>query len=168
MGKATYLFWLLFGNIIFVSSAQNVIPPHVKERIDSLVATVMEVEHVPAFGLSIVKKNGDLSYNTGYGLRDRENNLSADNNTLFAIGSITKSFTAILVVKYLSENHPTLGGSVLDVPIQVLAPDYGFILGDKYRSEKITFRDLLAHRVCTLPESAGFWVQALTDEKDFY
>lgn len=168
MWKTICLFCLLLGNLIIFISAQNVIPPDVKERIDSLVNNLMETEHVPAFGLSIVKKNGDLLYSAGYGLRDPEKNLNADADTIFGIGSVTKSFTAIVVVKYLSETFTSFGESVLDVPIQILAPDYNFILGDKYRSEKVTFRDLLAHRVCSLWEAVGFWVKALTDEKDFF
>lgn len=97
MGNPKYLFCFLLENLVVITSAQNVIPPEVQERIDSFVANLMEVEHVPAFVLSIVKRNGDLLYNTGYGLRDRENNLNADANTLFSIASITKSFTAIVV-----------------------------------------------------------------------
>ncbi|OXA48816.1 Protein flp, partial [Folsomia candida] len=144
MWKTICLFCLLLGNLIIFISAQNVIPPDVKERIDSLVNNLMETEHVPAFGLSIVKKNGDLLYSAGYGLRDPEKNLNADADTIFGIGSVTKSFTAIVVVKYLSETFTSFGESVLDVPIQILAPDYNFILGDnrqRYAPELCGFRD---------------------------
>lgn len=159
---------LFLASLILTSftSAQNGIPPETRIQIDSLIDAVMQTQNVSALGLSIVF--GESVYNKGYGLRDRENGLPAGNNTLFAIGSISKSFTAIVIIKYLSERYPTLGGSVLDVPIRILAPSYNFTLGDRYRSEKVTFKDLLAHRVCTLPEYTGMWVSAYEGEDDFY
>lgn len=162
-------FQTIFLSLLFtIISAQNVIPPETQTQIDALVEALMQTEHVPAFALSITKNNGEILYNKGYGLRDREKNVTADADTLFGIGSVTKSFTAVVIVKYLSERFPDLGASVLDTPIRVLAPSYNFTLGDKYRSEKVTFKDLLAHRVCTLPESVGMWVEAYEGEDDFY
>ena len=70
------------------------------------------------------------------------------NQTLFSIGSITKSVTGLLVVKVLSEKFPQLGESVLDTPIIQLAPNLNFTFSDRFRSEFTTFRDLLSHRTC--------------------
>ncbi|OXA42167.1 Protein flp [Folsomia candida] len=161
---------ILLIPLIFIplASSQNVIPPETQQRIDSLISSVIDQQHVPAFVLSIIKNNGELLYKTGYGERDRENGLPADSDSLFSIGSITKSFTAMITVKFLSERFPELGQLVLDTPIRALAPSYDFVLGDRYRSEAVTFRDLLAHRVCYLPEYTGMWVQTYTDSKDFF
>ncbi|OXA47580.1 uncharacterized protein LOC110855704 [Folsomia candida] len=163
--KFIYFFALIF--IPFVST-QNVIPPETQHQIDLLISNVMNQQNVPALAISIIKNNGELLYKTGYGQRDRENRLPADSDTLFSIGSITKSFTAVIAVKFLHENFPELGQSVLDTPIQTLAPSYDFVLGDRYRSEKVTFRDLLAHRVCYLPEYTGMWVQTFNNSRDFF
>ncbi|OXA45342.1 Beta-lactamase [Folsomia candida] len=163
------LVYFFFASIFipFIST-QNVIPPETQHQIDLFISNVMNQQNVPALAISIIKNNGELLYKTGYGQRDRENRLPADSDTLFSIGSLTKSFTAVIAVKFLHENFPELGQSVLDTPIRTLAPSYDFVLGDRYRSGSVTFRDLLAHRVCYLPEYTGMWVQAYNDSREFF
>ncbi|XP_021959581.1 beta-lactamase-like protein 3 [Folsomia candida] len=137
-----------------------------KAQIDQLILEVMEKEKIPAQSLSIVKKDGSLLYNRGYGDRDVEHNLPAGPETLFAIGSATKSFTAVLVAKTLHEMYPAMGKNVLDVPIRELAPGYNFTLGDRFRSERVTFKDILAHRVCIKQEVSGLVSQAFNGTED--
>jgi D-alanyl-D-alanine carboxypeptidase len=61
--------------------------------IDAIVHRQMALQHVS--GLTIgVGRNGRLLFARGYGLRDRARRLSADAGTRYAIGSITKQFTA--------------------------------------------------------------------------
>lgn len=55
--------------------------------------------------ISIIQNN-DVLFQEGFGLRDVENNLPVDENTLFGIGSVTKSFTsAALVSEKLSKSN---------------------------------------------------------------
>lgn len=58
-------------------------------HIDSLIA------EYHAVGLSVaVVEDGKTVYENGFGYRDFENQLAADANTLYGIGSCTKAFTA--------------------------------------------------------------------------
>ncbi|CAL8128956.1 unnamed protein product [Orchesella dallaii] len=43
-----------------------------------------------------------------------------------------------------------MGELVLDTPIIKLLPDSNFTLVDRFRTEHVTFRDLLAHRLCVI------------------
>lgn len=59
-------------------------------QIDTLVGLYMNGNHVPGLGLAIVENNGTSAFAKGYGQSRIESNTPATNNTLFAIGSITK------------------------------------------------------------------------------
>ncbi|OXA49225.1 uncharacterized protein LOC110854540 [Folsomia candida] len=164
---------LLFSTLILLTSAapsahpnNDVIPPEILLEIDTMIRASMERQHVPAFGVALVK--GDATYAKTYGLRDVENNLPADGNTLFGIGSLSKAFAALVVTRTLRDLHPEMGEAVLDTPIATLAPSFNLTLGDRYRSEQVTFRDLLAHRVCALQELSGLLSQAYEGKEDFY
>ncbi|OXA40766.1 Beta-lactamase [Folsomia candida] len=160
------LIFVIIGNI--VSAQENVIPPELQVDIDALSSSWMTLQNTPGLGLAITRGAGELVYARGYGFRDVENRLQVDPTTLFGIGSITKSFTATVVIKKLNEMFPELDVAVLDTPIRVLAPGYNFILSDRYRTGSTTFRDLLSHKVCTFPELTGMFVQSYTGSDDMY
>lgn len=106
--------------------------------LDAYVAKVREAFQVPALGVAVVHKDRTLVAK-GYGLRDRENQQPADADTLFAIGSSTKAFTA-LTVALLAED----GKLALDDPVREHLP--GFALHDEYASRNLTVEGLLCHR----------------------
>jgi CubicO group peptidase (beta-lactamase class C family) len=70
--------------------AQNQIPPAMQQEIDSLIEEMMISQNIPGFGLAITKNNGEIHYTRGYGYADLESRNTADAETLFGIGSITK------------------------------------------------------------------------------
>lgn len=116
--------------------------------IDDFVENFMRNHQIPGLGLSVVR-NGTVLMSKGYGMRNISAGLASDENTLFPIGSITKTFVAVLVVKTLNELYPQRGVAVLDIPIaQLIPPTVNFTLSDRYRAEQTTFRDILAHRHC--------------------
>ncbi|KAG4068093.1 hypothetical protein HA402_001518 [Bradysia odoriphaga] len=119
--------------------------------IDNFVENVfMRSNQIPGVGLSVIR-NGTVLMSKGYGMRNITANRASDGNTLFSIGSITKSFVAVLVVKTLNELYPQRGAAVLDIPIaQLIPPTVNFTFSDRYRAEQTTFRDILAHRTCLL------------------
>lgn len=58
--------------------------------IDDLVENIfMENNRIPGLGISVVR-NGTVLMSKGYGMKNISAGLSADGNTLFAIGSLTK------------------------------------------------------------------------------
>ncbi len=86
-------------------------------------------------GSALIAENGKVILKKGYGLANMEWDIPNQPNTKFRLGSISKQFTAFLIVK-LAED----GKLKLDVPITTYLPDYPKETGDK-----ITIHHLLTH-----------------------
>ncbi len=77
--------------------------PDQQAGIDAIARKQLAAQHVA--GLTIgVGRNGKVLFARGYGLRDRAGHLAADADTAYAIGSITKQFTAS-AVWLLAQQH---------------------------------------------------------------
>ena len=86
-------------------------------------------------GSALVAENGKVIFKKGFGLANMEWNIPNQSDTKFRLGSITKQFTAFLIVKLAEE-----GKIKLDVPITTYLPDY-----PKENGDKITIHHLLTH-----------------------
>ncbi|WP_456313642.1 serine hydrolase [Pseudomonas shirazensis] len=86
-------------------------------------------------GSALVSENGKVILQKGYGSANMEWNIPNQPDTKFRLGSISKQFTALLIVKLAEE-----GKIKLDVPITTYLPDYPKETGDK-----ITIHHLLTH-----------------------
>lgn len=94
--------------------------------------------NVPGVAVAIVQKDRVI-FARGFGLRDVEQRLPVTPNTLFAIGSCTKAFTAVTVLMSAEEGKLAL----TDSPKKYLPY---FKLRDPEADGKITIGDLLCHR----------------------
>lgn len=99
----------------------------------------MQTWKVPGLAIAVVQ-NGQVIYSHGFGLRDVKDNLAVDSKTIFAIGSISKSFTA-LSMGILNDE----GKLDWDKPVRQYLPD--FQMYDPVVSDRMTPRDLISHRV---------------------
>lgn len=86
-------------------------------------------------GSALVAENGKVILKKGFGLANMEWNIPNQPDTKFRLGSITKQFTALLIVKLAEE-----GKLKLDVPITTYLPDY-----PKENGDIITIHNLLTH-----------------------
>jgi CubicO group peptidase (beta-lactamase class C family) len=86
-------------------------------------------------GSALVSENGKVILQKGYGSANMEWNIPNQPDTKFRLGSISKQFTALLIVKLAEESKIKL-----DVPITTYLPDYPKETGDK-----ITIHNLLTH-----------------------
>ncbi|TDT46159.1 CubicO group peptidase (beta-lactamase class C family) [Maribacter spongiicola] len=68
-----------------------------KTKLDTYFNTLEE--HNKFMGSVAVSKNGEIIYSKSTGFADAENNIKATEKTKYRIGSISKSFTAVLVLK---------------------------------------------------------------------
>lgn len=68
------------------------------ESFDIAISTFLEKWNVPGASLAVAK-DGKLLLAKGYGLADKENNLPATEQTLFRMGSINKTLTAVIVLQ---------------------------------------------------------------------
>ncbi|TCC89066.1 serine hydrolase [Pedobacter frigiditerrae] len=106
--------------------------------IDSVLNKVLKDQHIAGFAVAVVKGN-EVIYSKGFGYRDIENKKPVTPNTLFAIGSSTKAFTASLL-GLLEKN----GKLKLDDKAISHLPTLRF--NNDEMNNQITIRDLMAHR----------------------
>lgn len=94
--------------------------------------------HIPALGVAVVH-DGQVVFAQAYGFADAEKETPADANTLFAVASNTKAFTAAALAQLVDD-----GLVQWDDPVRKYLP--WFTLYDPFVSEAMTVRDLLCHR----------------------
>ncbi|MBV8052139.1 MAG: serine hydrolase [Acidobacteriaceae bacterium] len=114
-------------------------PSAVLENLDQFVSAQMQQWKVPGLAIAVVQ-NGQVIYSHGFGVRDVKGNLPVTTKTIFAIGSISKSFTALSMGRLNDE-----GKLDWDKPVRQYLPE--FQMYDPVASERMTPRDLISHRV---------------------
>lgn len=119
-----------------------------RPEFDNLVKKAMARWAVPGLAIAAIK-DGKIVHLKAYGLAVPEAQLPATTETMFAIGSITKSFTSTLMVMLADE-----GMLDLDRPITGYLPDFEFM--NKNMTASITARDLLSHRT-GMPRHDVLW-----------
>jgi CubicO group peptidase (beta-lactamase class C family) len=122
------------------SQAQR-LAPELQPRLDAVAKAIEEKRNelgIPGLSLVIVKDD-KVIYQAGHGFKDLERRLPVTPDTLFAIGSCTKAFTATAVVMSADEGKLSLEHS----PKKYL--QY-FKLQDPDADARVTVRDLLSHR----------------------
>lgn len=125
-----------------------------QEYVDETVEAAMEENNAPGLSISITGPAGD--YTKAYGRKNKSEALSLEDH--FRIGSITKSFTAIAVLKQIEEGNleftDTVDEFVSEIP----------------NGSEITVRHLLSMRsgVFEYQEDAAFKVKfALNPNMEF-
>jgi CubicO group peptidase (beta-lactamase class C family) len=108
------------------------------ESVERFVAEQLAAWEVPGCAVAAVK-DGRVELAGGWGLRDRDAGLPVTQDTLFAIGSATKAFTATTVGAIVDE-----GLLEWDRPLRDYVP--GVRLHDPFVSDRLTIVDLLSHR----------------------
>jgi len=102
-------------------------------KVDAIAANFLT--QPGAAGLSIAIARGDeIIVNKAYGFADVELNVPADAETMFRIGSVTKQFTAALIMKFIEQ-----GKLSLDDTLATLLPEF-----HDY-ADAVTLRQLLNH-----------------------
>jgi len=112
--------------------------PNALAGFDDFARAVMGDWQVPGLTLGVVQ-DGETIYCAGYGFADVENATVATSDTMFAIGSITKSFTVAGLGILVDEGRLDWDAAVRDV-----LP--GFALADPLATAHTTARDMVTHR----------------------
>lgn len=101
--------------------------------VDSLVADFQKEN--PSVGLSVsVRKSGKPLHEKGYGWQDKESKIPASNQTIYRLGSISKSVTAVATMQLVES-----GKLDLKTSISTYIPEW------KSTKPKITLEQLLSH-----------------------
>jgi len=105
--------------------------------IDSAVAQAMSSQNIPALAVAIVK-SGTIVYSKAYGQADRERNITATPQTLFAIASCSKMITAVAVMQLVEQGKMRLDADINTyLPFSVRNPNFPAV--------PITVQMLLTH-----------------------
>ena len=121
----TLIALLLFCNLSFSQS--------ITEQLDKLINTYSEYGKFN--GSVLVANQGKVIFKKGFGIANMEWDIPNKPNTKHRLGSITKQFTAMLILQLAAENKLDL-----QAPITTYLPDYPKETGDK-----ITIHQLLTH-----------------------
>ncbi len=127
--------------------------------IDAYIREAMAEWKIPGLAIAVVK-DGEVILSKGYGYRDADEELPVTPRTLFAIGSITKSFTVTLLGMIEDE-----GKVDWDEPVRSYLPD--FELSDEVATEYMTPRDLVTHR-SGLPRHDVLWYGSPLTRRELY
>ncbi len=119
-----------------------------KSKLENLIKSLLIEHNTPSVQIAVIK-DGEILLNDAYGYSDVENKIIADKETIYNIGSATKSFTATAIAKLVEEKKLEW-----DKPVKSYLSD--FEMYDSYVTEELTVRDLLCHR-CGLPRHDIIW-----------
>ncbi|WP_394759084.1 serine hydrolase domain-containing protein [Flavobacterium sp.] len=122
---------ILFGAFIFSLniSAQQ------KTRFDKIDSLLVHLNQNNKFmGQVCIREAGNIVFEKAYGFSDVENNIKANKSTKYKIGSITKTFTAVMIMQLVEERKLKL-----DTKLAKFYPQIS-------NADKITIHDLLHHR----------------------
>ena len=107
-------------------------------KIDSIVNSAMSI--MPHAGIAVaVVKDGVVVHSAGYGLASADTKEKVDENTMFAIASNTKSFTAAALAILVDEGKLNWNDKVVEY-----VPE--FTMYDPYVTANFNIQDLLTHR----------------------
>ncbi|TCD00172.1 serine hydrolase [Pedobacter psychroterrae] len=125
--------------------------------LDTTMQRVIKNWNVAGFAVAVVEKN-KVVYAKGFGYRDVEKKLPVTANTLFPIGSVTKSFTTSLIGQLEAE-----GKLNIDKPVNAFMPSLRFYNNDMNNS--INLKDMMSHRT-GLPRHDISWYLFNTNARD--
>ncbi len=128
----SFLFTLLFISALFGQTKEQL------EILDKYYQKTLAEWHIP--GMAIAITNGDsIIFSKGYGYANLDQKTKVDGNTLFAIASNTKAFTAASIGQLVEEKKLKFSYKVIDyLPYYKLYNDY--------TTQNETIEDLLSHR----------------------
>jgi CubicO group peptidase (beta-lactamase class C family) len=128
-------------------------------EIDRIAEDFTSVNHVPGAAWGIVI-DGELVHAGVTGYRDLPSKSPVTQDSVFRIASMTKSFTAISILKLRDE-----GKRSLDDPAEKYVPELKALVYPTSDSPKITIRHLLSHAT-GFPEDNPWGDQQLADTDD--
>ncbi|MGA9768513.1 MAG: serine hydrolase domain-containing protein [Blastocatellia bacterium] len=103
------------------------------EKIEKAITAAMSRQNIPGLSVAVVTDQ-KLRWSNGYGLADLENYIPAKTATVYRLGSISKTITAIAVMQLVER-----GKLDLDAPVQKYCPAF------PQKQWPVTTRQLLGH-----------------------
>ncbi|HRJ04148.1 MAG TPA: serine hydrolase, partial [Ignavibacteria bacterium] len=118
--------------LLFVLSHQV----HSQEKVQKIDELILKYNALGQFnGAVLVAEDGKIILSKGYGMQDFENSIPNNSETKFRLASVTKQFTAMLIMQLAEKGKIKLEGKLTDY-----LPYYRKDTGDK-----ITISQILSH-----------------------
>ncbi len=105
-------------------------------RLCEVISDSMQKVGIPGVAVGVI--SDDQEFSAGFGVTNVDHPLPVDADTLFQIGSTTKTFTGTAVMRLVE-----MGKLALDEPVRIYLPD--FAVRDADASARVTIRHLLIH-----------------------
>jgi CubicO group peptidase (beta-lactamase class C family) len=131
-----------------------VVTAAMRADLEAFTAAALTRYEVPGAALAIVVGNATV-YQHGFGLRGLDDARPVSPDTLFMIGSITKSMTGLMTATLVDDG-------LLDWDARAVDVWPGFALSDPSATPQIRLRHLLSHTSGVAGHDAGFVVQRST------
>ena len=114
-------------------STQSTLPAGLAEKLDALISAEFAKDGVGAATVGVVKGRS-LAWSKSYGVGDIESGTPATADTVYRIGSITKPFTAVMLLQLVER-----GSVKLSDPVERYLPDINKIGGRVAGAPPVTF-----------------------------
>lgn len=122
-------------------------PERLFAELRDFVAGRMAALQIPGVAIGLIA--GDREFATSFGVTNLDHPLPVDTDTLFQVGSITKTFTGTAIMRLVER-----GRLDLEAPVRTYLPD--FRVADEEVSRRVLLRHLVTH-------TAG-WYDRFPDE----
>lgn len=132
----------------------------VEQYIQEIIPQIVRDWHLPGMSVGIIS-HGEIVFSGGFGVRDVESQLPADEYTLYGIGSTTKAMTSVILGMLVDEGKISWDQRVIDI-----LPD--FQLMDLYATRQITIRDTLRHSCGLAKHDLTFILAPVGKEQTIY
>lgn len=149
-----FLMSLLAASLVTLS-LHSVAQP---SRAEDSIATIMQQHEVMGLAVAVVKK-GKLVYTHSFGLKNKELNQPLQEENLFRIASISKSFSATAIMQLVEAKKLSLDDDVSNL--------VGFtVRHPKFPNTIITLRMILSHRSAINDSQGYFTLDAINPAKN--
>ncbi|ALX48779.1 serine hydrolase domain-containing protein [Lentibacillus amyloliquefaciens] len=98
---------------------------------------ILKKYKVPGFAIGLAK-DGELSYEKGFGFRNIEAKLPLSPNTVFGVGSITKAFTAVAILQLQEKGKLNVNDPVIEYLPELKTPN-------EEQTKQMTIHHFLTH-----------------------
>lgn len=120
----------MFAAFIVLAALQQPAPA---EKLDAYFKDLVAKKRSPSYAVCILK-DGKVAYAKGYGWANLEHEVPATEHTVYRIGSLTKQFTATMIMQLVNEKKITLD-----------EPAIKYLTKLPKSWSKVTIRQLLSH-----------------------
>lgn len=108
------------------------------QALSKVIAEICRISGTPGASIGVLHE-GKVIYTHNYGYHNVESSIPPDENTIYHIASLSKSFTAVCIAILVEE-----GKISWDTPVRDILPDFKHV--NPTINNKATILDLMSHR----------------------